>query len=190
MIVALLLTLAAPGPAPAAPCAVDRTALLALDQQAFDQDLEGGWRALAARRGCELAAADLIRDYRERRGSSATILFWHEGQLRALAGQAAPAMKLFALSRHPEPVTMGWNLYVDATIAFLRHDRRALLAARAALARLPKPPGFAPRDPDGRLVPIAWPPNLNVVDGFVACFRKSYRQAYSPPCTRALRVTR
>ena len=31
----------------AAPCTYDRDRLLSLDQKAFDQDLEGGWRALA-----------------------------------------------------------------------------------------------------------------------------------------------
>ena len=63
----------------AAPCIApgEREELLALDQQSFDQDLEGGWRPIAARPECRLAAADLIREYRERaegssRGGSAS----------------------------------------------------------------------------------------------------------------------
>jgi hypothetical protein len=186
----LALMLAHPPGDHASACFSDRAALLALDQQAFDQDLQGGWRAVAARPGCELAAADLIRDYRQSKDKRDSILYWHEGQLRALAGQSGEAIVLFDQARHPEPDAMGWNLYVDASISFLKGDKPALLGTREALAALPKPPDFAPRDPSGRPLPIAWPPNLNVVDGFVACFGKSYREAYSPPCTRPLQLTR
>jgi|GEM_PF-3021325 len=52
---------------PVSSCAFDRPAMLGLDQAAFDQDLSnggGGWRAVAAKPGCEEVAADLIRDYR------------------------------------------------------------------------------------------------------------------------------
>jgi hypothetical protein len=67
---------------------------------------------------------------------------------------------------------------VDATIAFLRGDRPALLAARTALAALPRPADFAPRDVQGRPVAMNWPPNLNVVDGLLACFGRPYAEAY------------
>ena len=41
-------------------CKYDEEALLALDENAFDQDLSGGWRAIASIPGCELAAAELL----------------------------------------------------------------------------------------------------------------------------------
>src|SRR4051794_36183667 len=62
--IAFMLMLAPVQAAATTGCYDDRAALLALDQKAFDQDLAGGWRAVAASPGCELAAADLIRDYR------------------------------------------------------------------------------------------------------------------------------
>jgi hypothetical protein len=185
MLIALLLLTTLQ--APAAPsCAYDRERIMALDQRAFDQDMEGGWRVLAREPACAVAAADLIRDYREAHHLSASILYWHEGQMRAEAGQYEAAIALFERSRAAEPDPFGWNLYVDASIAFLHADRPALLRARAALAALPRPQNFAPRDPDGRPVNIAWPMNLNVVDGLIRCFGQSYASAYAcaAPMTR------
>jgi hypothetical protein len=156
--------------------------MLALSRRAFDQDLQGGWRAVSARDGCIAAAADLIRDYRERHRLNDTILFWHEGQLRASDGQTEAASALFERSRKEPADAFGWNQYVDATIAFLRNDRPALLAARASLAGLPRPSGFEPRDPQGRPISLSWPMNLDVVDGLIACFGRSYREAYGPAC--------
>lgn len=43
-------------------CGHDRARLLSLDENEFDQDMAGGWRALAATPGCLLIAADLVRD--------------------------------------------------------------------------------------------------------------------------------
>jgi hypothetical protein len=151
---------------PGDPCAYDRDRLLSLDQRAFDQDVEGGWRALANDPRCWIAAADLLRDYRQLHQSTASILFWHEGQLRANAGQMDAAIALFEQSRAKQRDPVGWNLYVDGTIAFLRHDRAGLQAARDKLAAVPKPADFHPVDPSGKPVAIAWPPNLNVLDGY------------------------
>jgi hypothetical protein len=177
----LLLAMILAGAAPA-PCIADRERLLALDPRAFDQDLEGGWRAVALREECQSAAADLIRDYRRLHGLSDSILYWHEGQLRALAGETKAAIALFERSRKGPGDRFGWDAYVDATIAFLRHDRRALMAARESLARLPRPADFDPRDPQGHPLRMAWPVNLDVVDGFIACFGRTYVQAYGPAC--------
>src|SRR5690606_11715924 len=91
-------------------CTYDRSAMLALDQDAFDQDPAGGWRALAAHEECLLAAADLIRDYRQNRRSEDTILYWHEGQVRAVAGMESEAIPLFEKSlKRPEEDPFGWN---------------------------------------------------------------------------------
>ncbi|REM04450.1 hypothetical protein DSI28_13020, partial [Mycobacterium tuberculosis] len=61
----LLLALSAAAcPAFAVDCAVDRAAMLALTPEQFDQDLRGGWRPMAEKAQCQLAAADLIAAYR------------------------------------------------------------------------------------------------------------------------------
>jgi hypothetical protein len=113
---------------PAFMCVFDRARLLALDEHSFDQDMNGGWRAVAQNEECTEVAADLIRECRETRGLLSTILYWHEGQLRATAGSTDEAIRLFEKSRKAEDA-FGWNLYVDASLAFLRHDKPALLAA-------------------------------------------------------------
>ena len=164
-------------------CSYDRAKMLALSQRAFDQDMHGGWRALAERKGCREAAADLIRDYRRHWKSSQSILFWHEGQLRAMIGQKARAISLFEKARFTGPDPGGWNLYVDATIAFMRKNLVALRRDRDALARMPRPTSWPPRDAYGHVVNISWPPNLNVVDGLIRCFRQPYKDAYAN-CSR------
>lgn len=174
-------------------CGVDRSALLALDQDAFDQDPKGGWRAVASQPGCKLVAADLLRDYRiaHPQTERPTILYWHEGQLRAMAGDAHSAVPLFERARM-ETDAFGWNAYVDATIAFLQGDRARLEAARESLAAIPLPPNWEKLVADqaklGRR--IAWPPNLEVVDGLIACFGRSYEEAYGSRCRPANGVSR
>jgi hypothetical protein len=162
-------------------CIFDRAKILALDEYSFDQDMNGGWRAVAQNEECTEVAADLIREYRETRGLVSTILYWHEGQLRATAGSTDEAIRLFEKSRKANDA-FGWNLYVDASIAFLKHDKPALLAAREALARLPRPKDFDPRDAHGKVVDISWPPNLSFVDGFITCFDRGYKEAYGGNC--------
>ncbi|MCI4590412.1 hypothetical protein MOK15_09930 [Sphingobium sp. BYY-5] len=167
-------------------CEVDRDAMIALDPHAFDQDMDGGWRALAVKPDCQLAAADLIKDYRAAHPGHGTILFWHEGQLRAGAGQSEKALSLFEQS-HQQPnqlnVDTGWNAYVDASIAFLRHDATALKTARDKLANLPPPAQQPDATPEAREIKVqSWPPNLDVVDGLVSCFDQPYSIAYSQSC--------
>jgi hypothetical protein len=177
MLVALALQSAATPPAPDA-CQVDRSALLALGQDAFDQDMNGGWRPLSQRPGCESAAADLIRDYRVATEGRLHVLYWHEGQLRANAGQYPEAIRLMELSR---TASDSWNVFGEATIAFLRGDRAALEAARARLASLPRPPGFR-EEVLANGVHVTWPPNLAVVDGLIHCFGRPYREAATLQC--------
>lgn len=181
----LLMASMVTGPA-AKPCGYDREKMLALDERTFDQDGKTGWRILEENPRCYVAAADIIRDYRKAHHSSASILFWHEGQMRASAGQTKAAIPLFEKSRkQPDPA--GWNLYVDGTIAFLRHDRHALQAARDRLAALPTPADWHAVGPDGKPFPIKWPPNLNVLDGLLKCFDRSYDEAYSSAaCTKPI----
>lgn len=166
-------------------CSYDHAEMLGLDENAFDQDFDGGWRSVARQDGCEIAAANLIRDYIEEHESDSTILFFHEAQLRAMAGQTEQALRLFAQTRKPtsEKDQIGWNHYVAATMAFLRKDKGALLEAKAALVKTPRPDGYNPVDVNGNPIDLVWPPNLNVVDGFLECFDQNYDRAYNK-CSR------
>jgi len=183
---------AAACPAVADECAVDLTAMLALTPEQFDQDLGGGWRPMAEKAECQLAAAELIAAYRAQpKAAGNTTMIWHEAQMRAQAGQDAQAVALMRQTYKPAPDAGGWNPYVDASIAFIEKDRPALAAARTALAALPAPPEVNVKDgffsfamPNGEVVQVAWPPNLDVVDAFVRCFGQSYRQAYSAQSCR------
>ena len=168
-------------------CSFDRKQSLSLSQDDFDQDPHGGWRAIAHRPGCLLIGADLIRDYRKFHAQSPAILYWHEGQLRAEAGQNSAAVELMKKSyKRTSEDRSGWNQYVDATIAFLKSDKPGLAKAQAALANVPLPRGMDSKGktiqvtfPDGTIKKMKWPPNTEVVEGLVTCFGKPYSVAYS-----------
>lgn len=176
-------------------CEVDETrfdALMALDPQSFDQDFSGGWRPVGDEPGCERAAADLLIAYMdhsphftpERPG----VIGWHAGQMLAMDGQAELAIPYFDAARGGSPE---WNLYVDATIAFMRRDRAAAEAARANLATMPPSEEEMAarrqfladnpriRMPDGY---VEQPQNLNVVDRLLTCWDAPYPDAYSGDC--------
>ncbi|NRA29899.1 MAG: hypothetical protein HRU11_06505 [Parvularculaceae bacterium] len=182
-------------------CGVDKAALesyLALDYRAFDQDFSGGWRAVEQQQGCGRAAAELIKAYMlystPTPPESWGVLRWHAGQALANAGAEAEAIPFFQASYHRTAKTGEpdeWNLYVDATIAFLARDEEALLAAREALAAFPVPEEekearrkFLEDNPRISMPPgfVDEPSNLSVVDGFVACADKSYKEAYGRAC--------
>lgn len=184
--------------APSKNCAYDRVRILALDEDQFDQDMSGGWRALASRPGCALAAADLLRDYREAHHQNSGLLFWHEAQVRADAGQYPEAIALMKRAYKPaEADKAGWNPYVDATIAFLRRDRAALGQARRKLAAVPPPTGagippvidgyMEAEFADGSKRKIRWPINIDVVEGLENCFDKPYIEAYKDVCRQSKR---
>lgn len=169
----------------AQPCVIDQHAAMALDEQAFDQGPDG-WRKLA-NPDCFAAAADLIRDWRAAHPGHGAMLHWHEGQMRAAAGQYGAAAPLFEAARagsNEWNIDTGWNAYVDASIAFVRRDLPALKAARTRLATLPPPPLQPQAAPAAKAEPLPenWPPNLDVIDGLIACFDKPYADAMSPSC--------
>jgi hypothetical protein len=178
-------------------CKYDEETLLALDEIAFDQDLSGhggGWRAIANIPGCELAAADLLAAYQAKHPGSGSILAWHEGQMRASAGQYERAIPLLESARKPADQDFaGWNYYVDASLAFLRHDKSGLLAARKLLSTVAFPENAGmpplkdgvielPTKPGQPAMRMRWPLNIDVVDGLIACFDKPYSQAYATAC--------
>jgi hypothetical protein len=166
-------------------CNVNYKQMLALDVNSFDQDTSRGWRALAQQARCKERAAEAIKLYRDFTISRLTSLYWHEGQLRAELGQDEQAIALMRRAKKP-PLEFGqpqgdWNAYVDATIAFLKRDKVALLQARKVLAEFPLPDNYKYMDKDGvarQGRPPLWPYNLDVVDALIRCFDKPYREAY------------
>lgn len=163
----------------------NRAELLAMSPEAFDHGPGEGWDVLVRRAGCQLELADLFAAYRRQaKASGHPQLAWHEAQLRAYEGQRDPASALMRLTYKPAGADPeGWNLYVDATIAFLDDDLPALRRARARLAALPLPPGTTLRD--GRvemrsaqgLQHVAWPPRLKTVDDLIRCMYQPYALA-------------
>ena len=167
-------------------CAYDRAAMLAMDLDRFDQDASG-WRSVGQAPGCFLTGAELIADYRKAHPdlslSQADELRWHEGQLRAMVGDTLGAIPLLADSNHDGDSAN--QAYIDATLAFLRQDHPALVAARRRLAGLPRPADFqanadAFKAQTGR--DLTWPLNLDVVDHLLACFDRPYAEAYGRAC--------
>lgn len=158
----------------AADCGLDeaeRARLLALDEEAFDQDMDGGWRAVAAPGpACFTPAAELILAYVEQHGEAAlerpTLAYWHAGQMFAMAGETERALTEFRRSYQDatdNEMAGMWNRYADGTIAFLERDREALIAARDAL-------------------PAMMGSNRDVLDGFVNCWDRPIMEAYQREC--------
>ena len=165
-------------------CRRPDAAMFALSLDDFDQG-DAGWRSLDVP-DCEAVVAETIARYRTQNrealaGQDAGTLVWHEGQLRAAAGQTDAAIALMLQGRDAESDAI--QPYVDASIAFLRQDRPALEAAYARLMALPVPDYFTRAAeryhasyPD--LPPLSWPLNRDKVEGFIACFDRPYREAY------------
>jgi hypothetical protein len=147
--------------------AADSADILQLSYQAFDQTPGAGWRALTdAKKFHE--AATLIEQYVAQHIGldrfQISNLHWHAVQVLAIAGDTDAALKHVPLSRlDPEPpgAPIRWNDYVEATEAFLRHDRERLVAARDRIAK---------NQPDDA--------NLPIVNSLVTHFDKSYAEAY------------
>jgi hypothetical protein len=185
MILLFLLASALLGQAAPTECRQPDAAMLALPLHDFDQT-PAGWRSLDAE-GCEAVGAEAIALYREVNQEALAnedlgTLVWHEGQLRAAAGQTEAAITLMLKGRDGESEAI--QPYVDATVAFLRRDRAALLAARERLLALPVPDYFAAAAERYKVnypdhPPLVWPLNLDKVDGFMVCFDQSYRDAYN-----------
>lgn len=194
MIVAALATIllqAAPAPTSTPEtCAYDRDVMMALTADAFDQDVNGGWRPLGNRDECRETAAVLLADYRETRRGDLTSdqlhnNYWHEGQIRAALGQRDHAVRLLLAGVSPDPMGDGKENYALGTVAFLLRDRAALQAARDRLATTPPTPDFERSAQEFETkygVKLKWPLNLDVLDGLLACFDKPYDQAYSRDC--------
>lgn len=191
LVVALLLSGCSRGPAD---CTYDVDVMMALDYRAFDQDVPwGGWRGVARDDRCSSDAADLIAMWRDEHADGTTpgqlsILNWHEGQLRASAGQNERAATLLTSAKRTEPQDAydhAWNLYADATVAFLRRDRPALDAAYEAMMALDEPEDWEEFAAEGERVigrRPRWPQNVEFVERFRNCFDAPYAEAYGGGC--------
>lgn len=147
------------------------------DYKSFDQAQKSGWRQLA-QEGRFKEAAKLIDRYRKRRKSldvsQVVNLLFHAGQLYAFADCNDIALERFKKAKYDpipdvEPAQMKaffeeWNVYVDATIAFIRKDRMKLLECRTRMANIPN----VSREMS----------NLDVVDSLIRNFDKPYSEAY------------
>lgn len=168
----------------------ERAAMLELDVNSFDQTEGQGWR-LIADRGCYSEAAELIAEYRAQ-ADDPKIARQHQVQMHAAAEEREQAIALLDELIADDKTNEEWEMlhYRRATRAFLASDLEALKDSRADLATLPMPQGFAdaverferdyPEFPSPK-----WPPNLDVVDAFLACFDDSYNEAYSGKVCRA-----
>lgn len=160
-----------------------REALLDLSFKQFDQQQGSGWRPLYASK-CYMEAAMLLKEYVKRHPRTAQdqyMLPFHTGQLFALAGERAEAIGWMEKGYSNDKFDpINWNAFVDANVAFLKHDFKALLKQRDLINQEPPMtdrPGV-PRWAVGKKM------NLDVVDGFIACFEKPYDVAYGDECRR------
>lgn len=149
-------------------------AMLKMSYWEFDQS-EKGWRSLA-----NPEAVKVIDRYVE---LSATTpedkvnLNFHAGQLYAELGDYQAAIERFRISKHLSSVewALGWNAYVDATIAFLEGNSVALAHAKTILENQKD---FAIIHGTETLYPNQI--NLKVVERLVEglALKKSYRETY------------
>ena len=167
-----LLAIAAPG-VNAAECSTlltERTRTdMTLPFEAFDQDQNGGWRALD-KQGCPAEAAILIERYSFQYDSKVRILRWHLSQMHAISGNFPEAIATAEASINPRQEAQhplfDWNDYVFATVAFLRSDR-ATFDRHHEFLRI-----ATEKEPDNQR-------NLDVLQRLKACFGRPYKEAYS-----------
>jgi len=177
---------AVPAPGASAPppdCSYDEAALVAMPYDSFDQDIDGGWRTLGDK-GWDTQGADTLRAHQPLTEAQRALLNWHEGQERASAGDYTRAIPLLMRGVREDAADQSFVEYAQGTVAFLKHDKPALLAARARLAAIPKPVDWG----DGTQTAVfkgktvtfkfSWPANLDVLDRLIQCFDQPYAQAY------------
>lgn len=155
-----------------APTPAEFQELLKLDYHSFDQSLaDGGWRGI----GDLLEQAKVLDAYAVHNRSTLLdwqlrTITWHAGQTYAIGSLTDITLNRFQNSFNPsEPLDSNfkWNAYVRGSIAFLKKDRATLVAAREEVSK----------STEGLI-------NLKVLDGFLACFDKSYSEAYNTPCRK------
>lgn len=104
--------------------------------QQFDQQLDSGWRTLQVK-GDYTGAAAAIRKYQLAHAAQLKTwqkdsLAFHLAHVYALAGERPRAIRWFRRAMADD--SFGNDAYIEAFIAFLQHDKPALLEVRHAIA--------------------------------------------------------
>lgn len=140
---------------------------LTLSYEEFDQTMGSGMRVLSAK-GCHSESAELIEAYIAHNHATESSLRWHIAQHRAMAGEYDEAIQSAkAVLRSGEDLDndpFRWNDYVLATIAFLEHDREALIRHRDNVA-------MGKDQHHGNAI------NLRLLDALVEHFGATYAEA-------------
>lgn len=169
---ATVLQLASSVPVRMSQCSHDE-AIFKMSSDRLDQDMASGWRRIASEPGCKLPAANVIRIYRTQMAARIRTMWWHEGQLHAVEGGTRVAIRLMKKLRVPRSQkVLSVNLYVNATVAFLKKNRLAFLIARDRLSGMPEPDDWDQE----------WPPNGRVITTFGLCFNGACQAAYEQAC--------
>lgn len=155
--------------------------ILELPFREFDQNPSDGWRPYYASR-CYKEAAHLLTEYISlypERVEEHYMLPFHAGQMFAMIGEYDKAVDLMrqGYSQRSSAI-IDWNAFVDANIAFLENNHEMLVRMRERIAKQPIMTE-AMGAPDWA---IGKKMNLDVVDGFIACFDKAYSVAYEDEC--------
>ncbi len=154
---------------PTSPTPEEFQKLLKLDYIAFDQTLpNGGWRAITDNiEGAKVIDAYHLHNLEKLTTQQSRILYWHAGQRYASGDLNDVAINRFNKSYDPNEKAndpFKWNSYVRGTIAFLEHDMKMLVQARDELRQ------------------TSSNPNLRILEAFIRCFNKTYKEAYSSSC--------
>lgn len=173
--------------------------LLALSYDGFDQDFDGGWRALSHKENCKLAAQKTVELYilfnNAINLNQLRLLRWHAGQIAADLNNYPMAIAFFKASietgSEAAKSKKPWNLYARGSIAFLMRDKAALQQIRNELSTIPVSEAeknsrreFLKSNPNIRMPDgfIDEPQNLSVLDRLLRCFEQPYEDAYSGKC--------
>jgi len=122
-----------------------------------------GWRPLLTA-GCTDSAVNLLAAYSSANQETLTLaqrleLQFHIGQALAMSGRERESIQYFERATDPG-ATEEWRTYVEATLAFLRHDPGELAAALRTYAAI---------EPDSM--------RLKIIDGMAACPSEPYAEA-------------
>lgn len=102
--------------------------LMKLSFDEFDQDMEGGWRYYSNKEDFETATVLIklyLKKHPEIEVSKRGVMSFHCGQMLALLDKNEEAIPYMEASKKKEKDVMNWDVYVDATVAFLKKDREA-----------------------------------------------------------------